>query len=273
MEKLRLGIVQGRLIQAPAGQLQWFPQDQWEEEFSLAAALGIDYIELIAERKRNPRNPLWTDEGIAQIKNLVKRNGLTLPAFCNDYVVDNPLPDNKEVLEQTLKLLERGALLGCEKYILPLFEHSELNIDNADKYVAPLRAIADKAASSGISVCLETILNGTELIKVLERIDHPALSVVFDTGNRAAFGHDLPGDIKRLGNRISHVHIKDKNAANENVILGTGLVDFLKVFAALAEIKYDGLYTFETQRGKDPLRTAKYNIALVQYFHAEAFSR
>jgi sugar phosphate isomerase/epimerase len=270
---LRFGTVQGRLIQSPPGQLQWFPQDDWEAEFFLAAALGVDYIELIAERDHNPNNPLWSDDGIGRIKTLVKRNGLSLHAFCNDYIVDNALPGRDKVLEQNLLLIERGALLGCEKYILPLFEQSELTIENVDEYVAPLRVIADKAAESGITVCLETVLNGTELIEVLDRINHPAVSVVYDTGNRVAFGHDLPGDIRLLGDRISHVHIKDKNAANENVILGTGLVNFLHVFEALADIGYGGPYTFETQRGKNPLRTASYNMGLVKFFHAEGFSR
>ncbi len=270
---LRFGMVQGRLIQSPSGQLQWFPQDYWESEFFLAAALGINYIELIAERNHNPNNPLWSDDGIAQLKALVQRNGLSSHAFCNDYIIDHSLPRSEEVLTQNLRLIQRGALLGCEKYILPLFEQSELTIGNVDEYVAPLRAIADKAEQSGITVCLETTLNGAELIEVLNRINHPAISIVYDTGNRVSFGHDLPGDIRLLGSRISHVHIKDKNAKNENVILGTGLVNFQLVFEALADIKYDGPYTFETQRGKNPLRTAAYNIQLVKFFHSEGFLR
>lgn len=268
---IRFGMVQGRLIQSPPGQLQWFPQDYWESEFFLAAALGIDYIELIAERVHNPDNPLWSDKGIERLKSLVKRNGLSLHAFCNDFIVDNALPGNDAVLEQNLRLIERGALLGCEKYILPLFEKSELNIENVEEYITPLRLIADKAAKSGITVCLETILNAAELIEVLDRINHPAISVVYDTGNRVAFGHDLPRDIRLLGSRISHVHITDKNAANGNVILGTGLVNFQQVFEALADIQYDGPYTFETNRGKDPLSTASYNIGLVKFFHTEGF--
>ena len=271
---LRLGMVQGRLTQSPQGQLQWFPQgSQWESEFSLAAGLGIDYIELIAERSFNPHNPIWSNEGIEKIKFCVKANGLSLFSFCNDYIIDHALHGSKEVLDQNLGLIERGVILGCRKYVLPLFERSELNIGNVGDFVAPLRFIADKAAKSGMTVCLETILNGTDLIKVLDCIDHPAVSVVYDTGNRVAFGHDLPGDIRLLGKRISHVHIKDKNEANENVILGMGLVDFLQVFRALADINYEGAYTFETNRGKDPLRTAKYNVQLVKYFHAEGFSR
>jgi L-ribulose-5-phosphate 3-epimerase len=270
---LRFGIVQGRLIQSPPGQLQWFPQDYWESEFFIASALGIDYIELIAERNHNPVNPLWSDAGVNSIKSLVKRNGLSLHAFCNDYIVDHALPKSDDVLAQNLKLIERGALLGCLKYILPLFEQSELTLKNVEEYVEPLRIIADKAEQSGITVCLETVLNGAELITVLERINHPAVSVVYDTGNRVAFGHDLPGDICMLGSRISHVHIKDKNTFNENVIIGTGLVNFMKVFEALAEIEYEGPYTFETHRGRNPLRTAAYNLGLVKFFHEECFSK
>lgn len=272
-EELRFGIVQGRLIQSPLGELQWFPQDYWQTEFFLAAALGIDYVELITERDHNPANPIWSEDGINQLKVLVERNELSSHAICNDYIIDHALPGNKEVLNQNLRLIECGALLGCEKYILPLFEHSELTIENVDEYVVPLCTIADKAAQSGITVCLETILNGEQLIKALNQINHPAVSVVYDTGNRVAFGHDLPGDIRVLGNRIRHVHIKDKNAANENVMLGTGLVDFQLVFEALADIKYGGPYTFETQRGKNPLRTATYNMELVKFFHAECFAR
>jgi sugar phosphate isomerase/epimerase len=268
---VRFGMVQGRLIQSPPDQLQWFPQEYWESEFFLASALGIDYIELIAERIYNPDNPLWTDDGLSQIKKLNELNGLSLHAFCNDYVIDNKLSDEK-VMEQNFRLLERGSLLGCEKYILPLFESSELTINNVNEYIEPLRKIADKAHYYEIKVCLETVLNGSELIEVLDLIDHPAVTVVFDTGNRIAFGHDLANDIRLLGKRISHVHIKDKNKENENVILGTGLVNFKDVFEALASIEYEGPYTFETQRGKNPTRTATYNMELVNYFYSEGFS-
>ena len=270
-QSLRFGVVQGRLIQSPPGRLQWFPQHDWQSEFFIAAACGIDYIELIAERGHNPLNPMWTDEGIVRIKDLAERNKLSLHALCNDYIIDHALRSSTEVLEQNFRLLERGKTLGCEKYILPLFEHSELSADNAGDYAAPLRAIADRAAKCGMIVCLETNLNGKQLMQLLDRINHSAVAVVYDTGNRVAFGHDLPADIRLLGAHIRHVHIKDKNAADENVLLGTGLVNFQGVFEALVEIGYDGPYTFETQRGKDPVRTVRFNMGLVEFFHAEAF--
>ncbi len=122
-------------------------------------------------------------------------------------------------------------------------------------------------------VCLETILDGAQLMRVLDEIGHPNVAAMFDTGNRVAFGHDLAADIRLLGARIRHVHIKDKNAANQNVLLGTGLVNFKEVMEALADIGYEGPYTFETHRGTDPIRTARYNMGVVTYFAEEARGR
>ena len=98
----------------------------------------------------------------------------------------------------------------------------------------------------------------------------PNVKVVYDTGNRVAFGHDLAGDIRLLRDAIAHVHIKDKNIDNVNVLLGTGLVNFEDVFYALNDISYSGPYTFETTRGSNPINTAKYNMDLVNFFKSNA---
>lgn len=268
---LKFGMVQGRLIKSPNNQLQWFPQPYWEGEFLVAGAAGFEYIELLAEREHNARNPIWTDEGVEKLKKVAALSGLSLPVFCNDYIIDHKLSDNRACLQQNLKLIERGAYIGCRKYLLPMFEQSELTLSNLSSYIDPIRKIAEACAAADIELCLETILSGTDLIEALAKIDRPDIGVVFDTGNRVAFGHDLGSDIRLLGKRITHMHIKDKNAANQNVVLGTGLVNFQEVFEALAAIGYDGLYTFETNRGKNPTRTAIFNKQLVTYFHAENF--
>ena len=265
----RFGMVQGRLTQSPSGCLQWFPQESWQQEFDTAKDIGIDYIELIAEVQNNTENPIWTDDGIKEIKQLVKDNNLTLHALCNDYIVEHLFLD-EEVLRQNISLLSQGKKLGIEKYILPFFDSSELSTVNMQEYVNPLKKIANVAYEKGIMVCLETILTGEELITLLDLIDMPNVKAVYDTGNRVAFGHDLASDIRLLGDRIAHVHIKDKNSDNANVLLGTGLVNFESVFFALNDIDYNGPYTFETTRGSDPINTAKYNMSLVSFFKSNA---
>ena len=265
----RFGIVQGRLTQSPPGCLQWFPQEDWKDEFNVAADIGVDYIELIAEVQYNPDNPIWTDSGIENIKQLVEVNNLSLYTLCNDYIVENLFLE-EDVVQQNIDLLEQGKKLGIMKYVMPFFDSSELSIDNMQEYIEPLRKVAEAANIKDITVCLETILTGEELIKLLHLINMPNVKAVYDTGNRVAFGHDLAGDIRLLGDAIAHVHIKDKNIDNENVLLGTGLVNFEDVFYALNDIGYSGPYTFETTRGSNPINTAKYNMNLVNFFKSNA---
>lgn len=262
---IRFGMVQGRLTQSPPDCLQWFPQDSWEDEFITAAEIGVDYIELIAETQHNSLNPIWSEDGLIKIQQLVIENELTLHALCNDFIIENSLLDHK-VIQQNINLIHQGKQLGVEKYVMPLFESSELNSKNMHQFIEPIKKVAQVAEANGMLTCLETILTGQELFELLKLINLSCVKVVYDTGNRVAFGHDLPNDIRLLKDHIAHVHIKDKNRKNENTLLGTGLVDFEQVFYALNEINYIGPFTFETVRGEDPIKTAIFNMQVVEFF-------
>ena len=263
------GIVQGRLIKSPMNQLQWFHQNKWEKEFELASKIGFSYIEFIAERQHNAENPIWNDSGIEKIKKLAKENKLHLYAFCNDFIIDHCLIESTKVIDQTLKLISRGKILGLEKLVLPLFEKSEMSFDNYKSYKHALIELGDAALENNMSICLETILNGEQLLETMNDLNHSNIHCVFDTGNRIAFGHDIYSDIILLGDYIKHIHIKDKNEKDENVLLGTGKVNFQMVFQCLDEINYNNTYTFETFRGSHPLKTAQYNLALAKFFENE----
>ncbi len=265
----KLGIVQGRLTQSPPGCLQWFPQKEWPDEFRIAADIGIDFIELIAETDYNHDNPIWNDYGIDKLKKLVKKNNLDLYILCNDFIINHCFLE-KDVIDQNLYLLEQSRKLGIKKFVMPFFEMSEIDQENMHKYVDPIKRVAEFAADNNILLCLETILNGKDLIDFLKLINMENVKVVFDTGNRVVYKHNLVSDIKLLNNLIAHIHIKDKNINGENVLLGTGLVNFEEVFDALKAISYKGAFTFETTRGKNPINTAQYNVNLVKFFKNNA---
>ena len=61
--------------------------------------------------------------------------------------------------------------------------------------------------------------------------------------------------IIKLKKYICHFHTKDKNWKGENVVLGNGKVNFDLIFKAIKHIKYVGKYTFETNRGDNPIKT------------------
>ena len=66
-------------------------------------------------------------------------------------------------------------------------------------------------------------------------------------------------DIRKFKDAIKHVHLKDKNFKNQNVIFGNGEVNFKSFFHELKKINYKGYFTIESQRGKNIEKQATEN--------------
>jgi len=151
-----------------------------------------------------------------------------------------------------------------------LLEQSDLNTASADAMVPIIRQFARQAAKSDMLICIESLMSSKHLKGFLDQVNEPNVKCVFDTGNRIVDNPDLASEILLLGDWIAHVHIKDKNKHGENVLLGTGLVNFAEVFQALHEINYEGPLVFETTRGADPVETAAFHMATCNFFSHEA---
>ena len=270
--KRPFGIVQGRLSVPPEGQLQWFPQDSWQDEFSTAERIGIQFIELLTERHFNPDNPFWTEQGRATIKAMNLKTRRWLYSSCADYIIDHSLLDDPmgKTHEHVEKFLQASADLGCKVAVLPLLEQSDLNTSSADSMVPLIQEFARQGAKMGIQICIESVVEGKHLKAFLEQVDEPNVKCVFDTGNRVAVNPNVAQEIRLLGDWIAHVHIKDKSELGKNVLLGTGLVNFAEVFRALREISYEGPLVFETTRGANPAQTAVFHMATCNFFSHEA---
>lgn len=270
---LDFGTTQGRLVKPWNGELQCFPQELWRQELDHARSAGLRYVEWLVERQLNPRNPIWTEEGLAAIRAGFLESGLRPYSIIDDFLIDHDLRTDPNALERCLLLISQAGHVGFQLLVVPLFEASDATTSAPEAFLRPILKISERAARSGMRVCLETVVPGREMLDWLDVLADPNISVCFDTGNRAAAGHDICADIRLLGSHISHVHIKDKNAAGANVFLGTGLVDFSAVFRALAEVGYEGAFTFETLRGKDPLRTARFNVSTIEFYLHETVMR
>ena len=73
-------------------------------------------------------------------------------------------------------------------------------------------------------------------------------------------------DLRIFNKSIIHVHIKDKNNFEKNVLLGKGMVNFLKLFKELNNIGYKGGLTLETNRLNRPVFYAKKNLNFIKKF-------
>ncbi|PEK39637.1 hypothetical protein CN568_24140 [Bacillus pseudomycoides] len=257
---LNFGIIQGRLSQTPPEVLQKFP-DNWKEEFFLAKELGLKYIELLVEREFNPNNPIYSPQGLAEIKSVSEQTGVGVNSVCIDTFIQQ---DFEEGFHKLIELIPSFAAIGVRRLIIPFFESSELNNVSIQRYKEPLLNCANIAREFGVEICIESSLKADELISFLDDLKNSNVKVCYDTGNSTFFGHDVAGDVVKLGSRITHVHIKDRTFSGENVLLGDGNAEIRNAISLLWNLNYKGGFTFETTRGANPVLTASNHKRLLE---------
>ncbi len=263
------GIIQGRLTKSPKGILQYFPKNKWKNEFKNAKKLGFNSIEIFADRTFNPLNPIWNDKGLDQILNQKKINKISTSSFCDDFIINNKLKnikDFKKLNTHFKKIFKILKILKCKIFILPFLDKSELNSFNYMNEINLFRDIAIELNKIKITLCVETLLSANNLKKLINKVSLNNFKCVYDTGNRVNLEKNYKNDIALLKNDIAHVHLKDKDDNDQNVILGSGNVNFYDVFYNLKKINYKGDYIFETNRGVNALETAKFNLTFSKFY-------
>lgn len=257
-----IGIIQGRISKAPKNRLQHFPS-KYQKEFYLAKKAKLDYIEFFSERKFNSLNPIWSQKGIREYKLLAKKNNLLINTFCDDFIISNSIK-KKTTIKYIKKLSNNLEKLNCKNLVLPFYGKSELSKKNIKKIYKFIKKILKILNKKKIKLLIETNLNVEEYFNLKKYLGLGNYKLVFDTGNRVIYDNDLAKDIILFKNEIGHVHIKDKNNLKKNVKLGSGLVNFKKIFKSLKIINYKKSITIESTRGKNPFLTAKRNVKFVK---------
>ncbi len=126
-----IGIMQGRLLPPSNNVIQAFPEKGWQKEFTLARNLGLDCIEFIFDGDDYAGHPLMTDEGLREIRELVRENGVGVLSVCADYFMTYPLHRGSSA-EKSARvtivhdLIRNCAPLGVENIIIPCVDTSRL---------------------------------------------------------------------------------------------------------------------------------------------------
>jgi L-ribulose-5-phosphate 3-epimerase len=252
------GIMQGRLAPPEDNRFQSFPRAAWREEIPRAKEAGLDYIEWIHDDYDKGANPIFTDQGRAELAALKQQHGIATPALCGDWFMDFPFlrctPEEREQREQHLHdLLPIAHAIGANRMVIPIVDNSKM-ITEEDKEIIleVLRRALPIAERNHVELHLETDLNAHDFAAFLRRVPHPMLKVNWDSGNSSGLGYIAHEEFAAYGDRIGSVHIKDRYRKPEGGIetrpLGTGSADFDDVFASMKKINYHGGVTLQVAR-------------------------
>lgn len=254
MKKISLGVMQGRLLPKYQGRYQAHPLGYWQDEFPLAAELGLENIEFILDFNDVYQNPLLGSKGLDEITSLSEKTGVNVTTVCADYFMEAPLHSvSKEMVKESKKvlqtLIQNSAQLDITDIVIPCVDQSSLT-DSAseERFVENIQSSIELAEQFNINLSLETDLAPVRFVKFLDQLNSEKITINYDTGNSASLGYDPEEELLTYGNRISDIHIKDRRYQGESVNLGTGDTKFKPFFRALSKINYQGPFIMQAYR-------------------------
>ncbi len=177
------------------------------------------------------------------------------------------VPD--EHWDENLRLAEAAAQAAGTMAVKSVTVHAGfLPHDPADpsfdKLSRRISMLADVFGSHGVALLFETGQETAQtLLSFLDEMKIRGvenLAVNFDPANMILYDMDNPIEALRLlAPHVKQVHVKDAKRTNvkgqwgEEVVVGTGDVDWPAFVRTLAEANFDGCYMFEREAGDDRL--------------------
>jgi len=171
-------------------------------------------------------------------------------------VPDGTWEENWRNLQVTVRTAERL------KIKLVMFHAGFVPHDQADptfgRLVERIRRVARLFAGAGITLACETGQEtGPDLKAFLEYLAEPNLAVNFDPANMILYNNGDPIEALRLvGPWVKSCHLKDAlltkvpGTWGEEVVVGTGQVNWQAFFRAMVEIDFAGYCCLEREAGE-----------------------
>lgn len=218
---------------------------------------GLDCMEVRSVNNHSPFE--FTADDISDINSVAEQYGLSVvaisaPLFKCDFNDDAAIAEN---IENFKKCVLSAKKIGAEMIRGFDFWDSGISLEKrAEKYIP----IADICEKNNIICVIEADpsvhSNVPQLTaRLVEKINSPYIKVLFDPGNEVwvtgKASADAYGAVKPY---LAHVHIKDADLINgkpDAVKVGTGLVDYKKLFSTLIADGYNGAVMLETHYRKN----------------------
>lgn len=260
--------MQGRLLPKYKDRFQAHPLGYWQDEFPIAAEVGLQCIEFIFDFNAYQLNPLWTIEGLKEIQNISKDTDIKVFSVCADFFMECPF--HSECQEEgdlailvAKKLIQNCSELGISDIVIPCVDQSSLQSQSHIKdFINQIHKIIPFAEKFDVHFALETDLDPYTFKNLLDQLNSPAITVNYDTGNSASLGYNLLEELEFYGDRISDLHIKDRVLGGGSVFLGTGEVNFYKFIHEFNILKFEGPIIMQLYRDEEGLKIFREQLEL-----------
>ena len=118
--------MQGRLSPSTTGKIQEFPIKTWQDEFEVAARLGLNAIEWTVDFQDYRNNPIFISELNSDLNYLITKNRIHVPSITLDCFVEAPIHAKNELtglkseINDLIWVAENIRLQGLNVLVLPI---------------------------------------------------------------------------------------------------------------------------------------------------------
>jgi hexulose-6-phosphate isomerase len=182
-----------------------------------------------------------------------------------NYIENSLISENskhrKTSLEIILNTIDICTDIGASLVLVPFFGTASIITKKQIQILTmEMQKLANPAEEKGVHLGLETGLEASTMVQLVESIGSDHVGVYFDTGNTASKGYNMKHEISTLSENILQVHIKDYPYRK----LGEGNINFHDVISSLKKISFDGYLILETPSLDDSSKTAIENLEFLK---------
>lgn len=176
---------------------------------------------------------------------------------------------NKSIYEKLLRAIEISGMLGAKCVVVHPKQHlyrtyylSECREKLYEINMEFYNSLIPYAKDAGVKIAVEnmfghderrgvisdsTCSHPEEFCRYIDNLNSPYITACLDIGHCGVVGDDPSNMIYKLGKRIGALHVHDNGYKNDDhAIPYAGRIDWNAVTKALADIGYNGDFTFET---------------------------
>jgi len=222
-----------------------------EEALAGIAAGGYATVGFTGQQGKPTLSADCTDEQLARIGSLLRQHNLRAQVWIGQ-------PDVYREAEEAVRRFQReiahAEQLGLRYAILcgtaeeSKYEHWYALVERCLDYAQEHQVMLLLKPHGGISALAE------DLLRARQRLAHPSFGICYDPGNIYYYtGRPAEEDLPKVASHVKAMCIKDEvNGKHGEVMItpGTGLVDFRRIFAMLADVGFSGPCWVECLGGK-----------------------
>lgn len=232
---MKLGIVQGRLLEPVDELLQSFPSKNWLLEINKLESLGLTGLEWLITSKVYESNPILRSD-FKYFKSVT--------SVCLDNLIHNNIHNKSFFIGVMNRVCSQTKIRNIN---IPILEDSSMvNKQDRINFIKNLNFVSQNYKN--VNFCIEAELDIDSYLEIVE--SNQNYFVTYDTGNLTSFGADHSKYISQFGTKIKFVHIKDRSFDGITKPLHKGDTDFDQIFYELNKVNFSGVFILQLAREK-----------------------